>query len=91
MWADFSSEIIFLFKIGHCVWSEWWDTDCSKTCGIGKKIQRRYNRIPGSLDAEASCGNLTETREIDCHNKAPCKLLGSSVFSFRLFITIIKY
>ena len=81
--------MISCIMIGHCVWSEWWDTDCSKTCGTGKKIQRRYNRIPGSLDAEGSCGNLTETREVDCHNKVPCKLLGSSAISFRLFITII--
>ena len=64
------------FNIGTCSWSEWWETDCSVTCGQGTVTRTRYNRIPQAIEGEGSCTNLTEKHEEICDTKIPCMNLG---------------
>ena len=61
-----------IFSLGDCVWSNWLDTDCSVTCGIGTKIRRRYIRMPADNEAGGTCDSVTQKLEA-CDTKITCK------------------
>ena len=64
------------FDLDNCVWSEWLETECSVTCGIGKKIRRRYVRIPA--EAGGTCDDSNE-EAIDCDTRIPCIRVGTEL------------
>ena len=68
--------------IGTCSWSEWWETDCSVTCGRGTLTRTRYNRVPRSIEEGGNCKNLTETQERMCDTKILCIKLGKYFIHF---------
>ena len=79
------------FLSGDCIWSKWYDTECSVTCGIGTKIRKRYSRVPPHLVEGGNCDNVTQKLE-SCDTKIPCKHLGNfHVFIFFTIHTIILY
>ena len=62
-------------KQGRCIWSEWIDSDCSVTCGVGMKVSRRYIRFPAEIDADGTCDNVTRKSET-CDTNIHCKGIG---------------
>ena len=67
-----------------CVWSEWQDTDCSVTCGVGEKIRRRYVRIPADLKAGGTCNDSFQ-KTVRCDTLIPCKAYGTQLIFFYKF------
>ena len=55
----------------HCQWSEWTEAkyeECSRTCGTGKRMRKRYKEI---LEANGGHCIGNSTKEEEC-NLDPC-------------------
>ena len=73
--------ICLFINLGDCIWSEWMDTACSKTCGQGTKTIRRFVRKPEEIVNGGNCDGSTEKIK-QCDTRIPCKSYGKQFVIF---------
>ena len=89
-YIDNNLNLRFHYGIVDCEWSDWITGECTKSCGIGARINTRTEKVPAMHGGEGCKGDssLPETCNVqECPGDKNCEFL---LFLYTQYLDILR-